>query len=38
VGRLIILRDNHRFHYFEGGSCSCRDFWWSSKTNDFWRL
>ncbi|KAI9384352.1 hypothetical protein POPTR_012G048800v4 [Populus trichocarpa] len=27
VGRLIILRDNHRFHYFEGGSCSCRDFW-----------
>lgn len=27
VGRLIILRDNHRFHHFKGGSCSCRDYW-----------
>ncbi|KDP41132.1 hypothetical protein JCGZ_03623 [Jatropha curcas] len=27
VKRLIILRDNHRFHHFEGGSCSCGDYW-----------
>lgn len=27
VGRLIILRDNNRFHHFSGGSCSCGDYW-----------
>lgn len=27
VGRLIILRDNNRFHHFTGGSCSCGDYW-----------
>ncbi|GAV65048.1 PPR domain-containing protein/PPR_1 domain-containing protein/PPR_2 domain-containing protein/DYW_deaminase domain-containing protein [Cephalotus follicularis] len=27
VGRLIILRDSHRFHHFSEGSCSCGDFW-----------
>ncbi|CAL1404623.1 unnamed protein product [Linum trigynum] len=27
VGRLIILRDNNRFHHFENGSCSCGDYW-----------
>lgn len=26
-GRLIILRDSHRFHHFSGGSCSCGDYW-----------
>ncbi|KAJ4713506.1 Pentatricopeptide repeat-containing protein [Melia azedarach] len=26
-GRLIILRDNNRFHHFSGGSCSCGDYW-----------
>ncbi|XP_023517271.1 pentatricopeptide repeat-containing protein At4g13650 [Cucurbita pepo subsp. pepo] len=25
--RLIIVRDAHRFHHFDGGVCSCRDFW-----------
>ncbi|KAK2975232.1 hypothetical protein RJ640_009009 [Escallonia rubra] len=27
VGREIIVRDATRFHHFEGGSCSCRDYW-----------
>ncbi|CAL5215326.1 unnamed protein product [Lathyrus oleraceus] len=27
VGRLIILRDSHRFHYFSDGICSCGDYW-----------
>ncbi|XP_015583860.1 pentatricopeptide repeat-containing protein At4g02750 [Ricinus communis] len=27
VGRLIILRDNNRFHHFKGGLCSCGDYW-----------
>ncbi|KAM7267080.1 hypothetical protein ACFE04_009246 [Oxalis oulophora] len=27
VGRLIILRDCHRFHHFSDGSCSCGDYW-----------
>uniref|UniRef100_A0A7N0TZL1 DYW domain-containing protein n=1 Tax=Kalanchoe fedtschenkoi TaxID=63787 RepID=A0A7N0TZL1_KALFE len=27
VGRKIIVRDNSRFHHFDGGSCSCRDYW-----------
>jgi hypothetical protein len=27
VGRQIILRDTKRFHHFEGGLCSCSDYW-----------
>lgn len=27
AGREIIVRDKHRFHHFQGGSCSCGDFW-----------
>ncbi|XP_059303403.1 pentatricopeptide repeat-containing protein At4g02750 [Lycium ferocissimum] len=27
VGRLIIIRDNNRFHHFSGGVCSCGDYW-----------
>ncbi|EOA19891.1 hypothetical protein CARUB_v10000138mg [Capsella rubella] len=26
-GRQIILRDSNRFHHFQDGECSCRDFW-----------
>ena len=25
--REIILRDIHRFHHFENGLCSCKDYW-----------
>ncbi|KAK9278162.1 hypothetical protein L1049_027721 [Liquidambar formosana] len=25
--RHLIVRDGHRFHHFESGSCSCKDFW-----------
>ncbi|KAF3773846.1 putative pentatricopeptide repeat-containing protein [Nymphaea thermarum] len=25
--RVIILRDNNRFHHFEHGLCSCGDYW-----------
>ncbi|XP_052197396.1 pentatricopeptide repeat-containing protein At4g37170 [Diospyros lotus] len=25
--RKIIVRDSHRFHYFEAGICSCKDYW-----------
>ncbi|GAB4859766.1 Pentatricopeptide repeat-containing protein At2g27610 [Ancistrocladus abbreviatus] len=25
--REIIVRDSNRFHHFEGGLCSCGDFW-----------
>lgn len=25
--RVIIVRDRIRFHQFEGGSCSCEDYW-----------
>ncbi|XP_077227901.1 pentatricopeptide repeat-containing protein At5g50990-like [Tasmannia lanceolata] len=25
--RVIIMRDRVRFHRFEGGFCSCRDYW-----------
>ncbi|KAM7252416.1 hypothetical protein ACFE04_024299 [Oxalis oulophora] len=25
--RAIKVRDNYRFHHFEGGVCSCGDFW-----------
>lgn len=27
TGRVVVLRDNRRFHRFEGGVCSCGDFW-----------
>ncbi|EEE55091.1 hypothetical protein OsJ_02835 [Oryza sativa Japonica Group] len=27
TGRIVILRDNRRFHRFEDGVCSCGDFW-----------
>lgn len=26
-GRVIVIRDRHRFHHFKQGSCSCRDYW-----------
>lgn len=26
-GRVIIVRDNNRFHRFEEGKCSCGDYW-----------
>ncbi|KAF3442570.1 hypothetical protein FNV43_RR16486 [Rhamnella rubrinervis] len=26
-GRVIIVRDNNRFHRFEAGKCSCGDYW-----------
>lgn len=25
--RVIIVRDAFRFHHFEGGVCSCKDYW-----------
>lgn len=25
--RRITIRDSARFHYFEGGSCLCKDYW-----------
>ncbi|KAG0494959.1 hypothetical protein HPP92_005953 [Vanilla planifolia] len=27
TGRTIIVRDTNRFHHFEGGICSCGDYW-----------
>lgn len=27
VNRSIILRDSNRFHHFDGGGCSCGDYW-----------
>jgi hypothetical protein len=27
VRRKIIVRDANRFHHFENGVCSCRDYW-----------
>ncbi|XP_074317100.1 pentatricopeptide repeat-containing protein At4g32450, mitochondrial-like [Silene latifolia] len=27
VGRKIVMRDQKRFHHFEGGTCSCNDYW-----------
>ncbi|KAG0470482.1 hypothetical protein HPP92_017182 [Vanilla planifolia] len=27
VGRLIIARDAKRFHHFQDGECTCRDYW-----------
>lgn len=29
TGRVVILRDNNRFHRFEDGVCSCGDYWWN---------
>uniref|UniRef100_A0A7N0UU04 DYW domain-containing protein n=1 Tax=Kalanchoe fedtschenkoi TaxID=63787 RepID=A0A7N0UU04_KALFE len=25
--RIIVVRDAYRFHHFEGGKCSCKDYW-----------
>jgi len=25
--REIVVRDTNRFHHFEDGVCSCRDYW-----------
>ncbi|KAH0634139.1 hypothetical protein KY290_037570 [Solanum tuberosum] len=25
--RHIVVRDNNRFHFFQGGLCSCGDYW-----------
>ncbi|WCJ43656.1 Pentatricopeptide repeat (PPR) superfamily protein [Euphorbia peplus] len=25
--RKIVVRDAYRFHHFEGGACSCKDYW-----------
>ncbi|KAI9195164.1 hypothetical protein LWI28_012325 [Acer negundo] len=25
--RKIVVRDQNRFHHFQNGSCSCRDYW-----------
>ncbi|XVF65639.1 hypothetical protein PTKIN_Ptkin09bG0265200 [Pterospermum kingtungense] len=27
TGRHLIVRDGQRFHHFQSGSCSCKDFW-----------
>ncbi|CAK7338643.1 unnamed protein product [Dovyalis caffra] len=27
TGRHLIVRDGSRFHHFESGTCSCKDFW-----------
>ncbi|KAL5709434.1 putative pentatricopeptide repeat-containing protein [Ranunculus cassubicifolius] len=27
TGRILIVRDNNRFHRFEDGTCSCGDYW-----------
>ncbi|CAN8252711.1 unnamed protein product [Cochlearia groenlandica] len=27
TGRVIIVRDNNRFHRFENGKCSCNEYW-----------
>ncbi|CAN6440997.1 unnamed protein product [Victoria cruziana] len=27
TNRVIVLRDNNRFHHFEHGLCSCGDYW-----------
>ncbi|PKI53425.1 hypothetical protein CRG98_026214 [Punica granatum] len=26
-GRVLVVRDRVRFHHFEGGVCSCKDYW-----------
>ncbi|XP_028782374.1 pentatricopeptide repeat-containing protein DWY1, chloroplastic-like [Neltuma alba] len=27
IGRIVIVRDSSRFHYFVNGSCSGKDYW-----------
>ncbi|AEC06430.1 Tetratricopeptide repeat (TPR)-like superfamily protein [Arabidopsis thaliana] len=27
IGRVLIVRDNKRFHHFKDGKCSCGDYW-----------
>jgi pentatricopeptide repeat protein len=27
LGRAIMVRDANRFHHFQDGECSCRDYW-----------
>ncbi|WOK99846.1 pentatricopeptide repeat-containing protein [Canna indica] len=27
VNRKFVVRDASRFHHFEGGTCSCKDYW-----------
>ncbi|XP_002977643.2 pentatricopeptide repeat-containing protein At3g24000, mitochondrial [Selaginella moellendorffii] len=27
TGREIVVRDSHRFHHFDNGTCSCGDYW-----------
>ncbi|XP_054804281.1 putative pentatricopeptide repeat-containing protein At5g59200, chloroplastic [Prosopis cineraria] len=27
TGRKIVVRDRNRFHHFENGVCSCKDYW-----------
>ncbi|KAK8949372.1 putative pentatricopeptide repeat-containing protein [Platanthera zijinensis] len=27
IGRKLVVRDMSRFHHFEGGMCSCADYW-----------
>nr|CAD1818008.1 unnamed protein product [Ananas comosus var. bracteatus] len=27
IGRVLVVRDANRFHRFEGGFCSCGDYW-----------
>ncbi|MBA0732103.1 hypothetical protein Gogos_016214 [Gossypium gossypioides] len=26
-GRKVVVRDAHRFHHFQDGTCSCNDYW-----------
>ncbi|KAL5700395.1 hypothetical protein ACHQM5_025840 [Ranunculus cassubicifolius] len=27
TGRMLVIRDNKRFHHFQNGNCSCNEFW-----------
>ncbi|RYR55921.1 hypothetical protein Ahy_A05g021752 isoform D [Arachis hypogaea] len=27
TSRKIVVRDRNRFHHFENGHCSCKDYW-----------
>ncbi|KAL5710038.1 hypothetical protein ACHQM5_020650 [Ranunculus cassubicifolius] len=27
TGRMMIIRDNKRFHHFQNGNCTCNEFW-----------
>ncbi|XP_065848750.1 pentatricopeptide repeat-containing protein At3g14330 isoform X2 [Euphorbia lathyris] len=27
TGRMIVVRDTNRFHHFNDGECSCKDYW-----------